>query len=467
VSQETRRVLVAEDEQNLRWVLGAILTREGYEVLQAGDGVEALDLLAKHRVHTVVTDLRMPRLDGMGLLRQIARDFEDVPVIMITAHGTVENAVEAVKLGAFDYIEKPFEQEQICQVVAKALKSHELAQHDVRPAEPKPGCGRYHLVGQSPAIQQIFAIIDKVAATPSTVLLMGESGTGKELIAKALHENSPRAKGPFIKINCAAIPKTLMESELFGYDKGAFTGAVGSKPGRFELAHQGTLFLDEIGELPHEMQAKLLRVLQDGQVERLGGVKSVKVDVRLVAATKRDLAQEVKAGAFRDDLFYRLNVVPVVLPPLRERRDDLPLLVTHFVGRCNERLKKRIQGCEPDALARLAAHDWPGNVRELENVLERTVIFCDGPVIRLADLPPEIGGGAPPAAAEPGRPLLASGGASLREAVKAQTERVEREMIVRALEETGGNVTRAARSLQISRKSLQIKMKELGLREKG
>jgi DNA-binding NtrC family response regulator len=470
VTQEIRRVLIAEDEQNLRWVLGAILARQGYEVLQAGDGLEALELLGRHQVHTVLTDLRMPRLDGMGLLARIARDHDDLPVIMLTAHGSVESAVEAVKLGAFDYLEKPFDQEQICQVVAKALRSFELSQQESRPAEPQPGCGRFHLVGQSPAIQQIFAVIDKVAPTPSTVLLMGESGTGKELIAKALHEHSPRRERPFIKINCAAIPKTLMESELFGYDKGAFTGAVGSKPGRFELADRGTLFLDEIGELPLEMQAKLLRVLQDGQVERLGGIKSVQVDVRLVAATKRDLGQEVKAGTFRDDLYYRLNVVPVVLPPLRERICDLPLLVAHFVSRLNERLQKRVEGLEPEALERLAAYAWPGNIRELENVLERTVLFCDGPRIRVADLPPEIvgapPGGAPVTAAEGGRREVASG-ASLREAVRAETERVEREMIVRALEETGGNVTRAARTLKISRKSLQIKMKELGLRDRG
>jgi two-component system, NtrC family, response regulator AtoC len=453
-----KRVLIAEDEQNLRWVLGAIVGREGHEVLQAGDGAEALELLQKHVVHLLITDLRMPRMDGMELLRRARQEWPDVPVVIITAHGTVENAVEAVKLGAFDYIEKPFEHEQIRQVVRKALQHEAAAQADARPLEPQPGCGRYSLVGQSPAIQQVFALIEKVADTPSTVLITGESGTGKELVAKALHEHSSRCKGPFIKINCAAIPATLMESELFGYEKGAFTGAVGSKPGRFELAHQGTLLLDEIGEMPVEMQVKLLRVLQDGQVERLGGVRSQKIDVRLVTSTKRDLQKEAAAGVFREDLYYRLSVVPIQLPPLRDRRGDIPLLVDHFVGRFNERLKKRLQGCEAEALERLGAYSWPGNIRELENVMERSVLFGDGPRIRVADLPPEVA-----AVEADGRAKAAS----LKQAVRAETERVEREMIVRALDETGGNVTRAAQRLQISRKGLQLKMKELGLRERG
>ena len=328
-------------------------------------------------------------------------------------------------------------------------------------------------------------------------MISGESGTGKELIARALHNNSSRKSGPFIKINCAAIPKTLMESELFGYEKGAFTGAVASKPGRFELADTGTLFLDEIGEIPVEMQVKLLRVLQESEFERVGGIKTIKVDVRLVTATNRDLQKEVAAGAFREDLYYRLNVVPIHLPPLRERRADIPLLVEHFIARFNERLKKQIGGIDDEALARLTAHPWPGNIRELENVLERTILFCEGPTIRAADLPPEINASA---AARPRRPtaaLLPPAGvplslpplgsvpnvtpahgtalppsstearaSSLKELVRQETERVERELIVRALEETGGNVTQAARKLKISRKSLQNKMKEFGLRDR-
>jgi len=477
VDPEPKRVLIADDELNMRRVLEAILRREGYDVITAANGVEALQGMSRD-VHTVITDLKMPGLDGMALLKKLSVDYPDVPVVMITAHGSVENAVEAVKLGAFDYLEKPFEQEQIRQVVAKAMSTYSLARRDARPEEPS-GRGRFRLVGQSPAIKQIYAVVEKVARTPSTVLITGESGTGKELIARALHENSSRHAGPFIKINCAAIPKTLLESELFGYDKGAFTGAVGAKPGRFELAHGGTLFLDEIGEIPVEMQVKLLRVLQESEFERVGGIKTIKVDVRLVTATNRDLLEEIAAGAFREDLFYRLNVVPIHIPPLRDRREDIPLLAEHFIAKFNDRLNKEIASIAPDAVARLVAYHWPGNIRELENLMERTMLFCEGPEIRLSDLPPEISnlaGALLPAAAidDAGRALpagassaasAAAGASSLKEAVRAETERVERELIQRALDETGGNVTQAARKLKISRKSLQTKMKEFGLRD--
>src|SRR5215470_13339789 len=402
---EPVRILVADDEPNLRRVLGAILAREGYEVLQAGDGEEALEL-ADDGVDVVITDLRMPRVDGMDVLRQVVASHPDVPVIMITAHGSVDSAVEAVKLGAFDYVEKPFEQEHIRQVVTKAVRQSEalrraprtLGSHDVSAS------GRFGIVGESASMRQIFAIIDKVADTPSTVLITGESGTGKELAAKALHEHSSRRAGPFIKINCAAIPKTLMESELFGYEKGAFTGAVGSKPGRFELADKGTLFLDEIGEIPVEMQVKLLRALQESEFERVGGLKTIKVDVRLITATNRDLEKEIRAGNFREDLYYRLNVVPLHIPPLRERREDIPLLAEHIVRKFNERLKKHVAGIEPDALERLVAYGWPGNIRELENVLERTLLFSDSTRIRLRDLPPL----SPMAPSEVGSPASAS-----------------------------------------------------------
>ncbi len=483
------RIVLADDELNLRKVLGAILQRDGYEVLEARDGEEALALVAANPgIAAVITDLRMPRLDGMGLLRRVVAEHPDVPVVMITAHGSVDSAVEAVKLGAFDYIEKPFEQLQIQQVVAKAIRTHELDKRAPRVQQTTSPAGRFGLIGRSASLEAVFAVIEKVADTPSTVLISGESGTGKELISRALHAHSSRRQGPFIKINCAAIPKTLMESELFGYDKGAFTGAVGSKPGRFELADGGTLFLDEIGEIPVEMQVKLLRVLQESEFERVGGIKTLKVDVRLVAATNRDLQKEVQSGAFREDLFYRLNVVPVHLPPLRERTADIPLLVEHFIARFNERLKKQVVSVDDEALARLTAHAWPGNIRELENVLERTILFSEGPTIHASDLPPEIVGHAAPtvataaaattaaptptptpppqttaSAAGPSVPARAS---SLKEIVRQETERVERELIVRALEETGGNVTQAARKLKISRKSLQNKMKEFGLRDK-
>jgi two-component system, NtrC family, response regulator AtoC len=479
---ESKRVLIADDEINIRRVLEAILKRDGYDVVTAANGEEALARMGRG-IHTVITDLKMPGIDGMTLLRRLSVDHPDVPVVMITAHGSVENAVEAVKLGAFDYVEKPFDQEQIRQIVAKALKTHALSRRDPSPEEAGTR-GRFRLVGDSSAIRQIFAIIEKVANTPSTVLITGESGTGKELIARALHENSSRHEGPFIKINCAAIPKTLMESELFGYEKGAFTGAVGAKPGRFELAHGGTLFLDEIGEIPVEMQVKLLRVLQESEFERVGGIKTIKVDVRLVTATNRDLAAEIATGGFREDLYYRLNVVPIHLPPLRERREDIPLLVSHFITKFNDRLRKEITHIEPQAVERLVSYNWPGNIRELENVIERTMLFCEGSVIRLANLPADLLGApveerpaaAPiittpsqsnlPAVAAAAGTASAEAVGSLKEAVKAETERVERELIQRALDETGNNVTQAARKLKISRKSLQTKMKELGLRDR-
>ena len=482
----------------MRRVLEAILRREGYDVVTAANGLDAVSEMNRD-IQTVITDLKMPGLDGMGLLRKLQQDFPEVPVVMITAHGSVESAVEAVKLGAFDYLEKPFEQEQIRQIVAKAMRTHELARRDARLEQQQPAQqGRFRLIGNAPAIRQIFSVVEKVADTPSTVLITGESGTGKELIARALHENSSRHKGPFIKINCAAIPETLMESELFGYEKGAFTGAVGAKPGRFELAHGGTLFLDEIGEIPIEMQVKLLRVLQESEFERVGGIKTIKVDVRLVTATNRDLTHEIEKEEFREDLFYRLNVVPIHIPPLRERREDIPLLAEHFITKFNERLKKHITAISGEAISCLTAYNWPGNIRELENMMERTILFCEGPEIRARDLPPELAhlaGGvahtpaptprstpvAAPVAHDPEAtaPASSSGpttltslpavtvpAGSLKEAVRAETERVERELIIRALEETGGNVTQAARKLKISRKSLQTKMKEFGLRDK-
>ncbi|MCA9676323.1 MAG: sigma-54-dependent Fis family transcriptional regulator, partial [Myxococcales bacterium] len=392
---ERARILVADDEPNLRRVLSAMLRREGHEVVQATDGAEALELMGGD-VDVVITDLRMPRVDGMEVLRHAARSTPHVPVIMITAYGSVGQAVEAIKAGAFDYIEKPFEQDQIRAILDKAVKqaianrtaprSHFYAS-DADADEVK---GRFGLVGDSPEMHAIFEIIDKVADTPSTVLITGESGTGKELVAKALHENSSRRAGPFIKINCAAIPKTLMESELFGYEKGAFTGATSSKPGRFELADGGTLFLDEIGEIPVEMQVKLLRAIQESEFERVGGLKTIKVDVRLITATNRDLEQEIARGNFRDDLYYRLNVVPLQIPPLRKRRSDIPQLVRHIMRKFNERLKKNVGGVSDEALAALAAHPWPGNIRELENVLERTILFSKSERIELADLPEEI-----------------------------------------------------------------------------
>jgi len=455
---ERPQVLIVDDEPNMRRVLAALLEREPCDVLQAGDGVEALQVLDDDLVHVIVADLRMPNMDGMELLKKVVARDPNLPFVVLTAHGTVDTAVEAMKLGAFDFITKPFEKDELLAIVRKALRSVRL--DAATPAPPSGESKRYRIIGDSEPMQLVYAILDKVADTPTTVLITGESGTGKELVARALHANSRLAPKPYIRVNCAAIPRELIESEFFGYEKGAFTGAVTSKPGRFELADGGTLVLDEIGEIPLEMQVKLLRAIQEHEFERVGGLRTLRVNVRLITATNKDLQRCVTEGTFREDLFYRLNVVSVRLPPLRERVEDIPPLCAHFVERFNERLGRRIEGFEPEALAALRRHHWPGNVRELENLAERCVLFSDGPRIALGDLPETVRGaasGSPgPAQSDP---------LALKSQVRAAAERVERDLIDRALKVTDHNVTRAAKLLHISRKSLQVKMRDLGLRE--
>ncbi|HNS95944.1 MAG TPA: sigma-54 dependent transcriptional regulator [Polyangiaceae bacterium] len=464
------QVLVVDDEANIRRVLSAQLAREGYEVHTAEDGERALAILREHHIDLVITDLRMPKMDGMALLRHAIEIDPDLPVVMLTAHGTVDNAVEALKTGAFDYITKPFDQTELRAIVAKGLRTRNLANAELGlDARAHVEGAKFGIIGDSKPLQEMYSVIERVADTPTTVLITGESGTGKELVARALHENSSRRDKPFIKVNCAAIPKDLMESELFGYERGAFTGAVNAKPGRFELASTGTLFLDEIGEIPIEMQVKLLRVLQESEFERVGGIKTIQVDVRLVASTNRDLKKEIAAGAFREDLFYRLNVVPIELPSLRHRREDIPLLTQHFIQKFNERLNKSVAGVEKESLELLRQYSWPGNIRELENVIERAVLFCDGTNITPADLSPEVRETQTPScppvvSVSIEDAVLSSDG--LKEQVRAARTRVERELIVRALEQTAYNVTHAARILKISRKGLQLKMKELGLRDR-
>jgi DNA-binding NtrC family response regulator len=460
------KVLVVDDEANLRKVLATMLRRTGYDVTVAADGEQGLAEFQKSGADIVVTDLVMPKMGGMELLRSVNSSNPDVPVIIITAHGTVDSAVEAIKLGAFDYITKPFDQTEIQSVIAKAARTHDIAQRNVR----VDGRARAAIVGESEEMQEIFKIIEKVADTPSTVLITGESGTGKELIATALHEGSSRRTKPLIRINCAAIPKDLMESELFGYERGAFTGAVTSKPGRFELADGGTLFLDEIAEIPVEMQVKILRALQESEFERVGGIKTTRVDVRLIAATNRDLQLEIEAGRFRKDLYYRLAVVPIVLPSLRERQSDIPKLTLHFIEKYNRRLNKKIEGISNDALVHLQAYPWPGNIRELENLMERILLFADGPTIMAKDLPEPIRQGAAQVPASGSSASAAEGAPAetgLKDIVRMKAAELEKDLIAKALEETGGNVTRTARLLQISRKSLQTKMKEFGLRDES
>ena len=469
---EKKQVLIVDDEPNLRKILAAQLSRDGYDVLLAEDGEQGLTLLREHHIDLVVTDLKMPKVDGMTLLRQALAEQPELPIVMITAHGTVDTAVEALKLGAFDYLTKPFDKEEVRQIVGKALKTRELAGEEATTEIKEAEGARFGIIGQSSGLTELYAVLERVADSPTTVLITGESGTGKELVARALHDHSSRRGKPFIKVNCAAIPKELIESELFGYERGAFTGAVTSKPGRFELANGGTLFLDEIGEIPVEMQVKLLRALQESEFERVGGIKTIRVDVRLVAATNRDLKKLISQGAFRDDLFYRLNVVSIRLPALRERATDTPLLVEHFLKKFNERLKKNVTGVEPEALDLLSAYGWPGNIRELENVMERAVLFCDASKLRVEDLPAELRGSTSiaPGSIAPSADtsvdlgsLPAEGG--LKEHVKVAMNRLERDLVSRALKQTNNNVTHAARLLKISRKGLQLKMKELGLRE--
>ncbi len=463
MKREPLQILIADDETNMRKVIRAMLEHDGYEVNEARDGEEALHTLADNHIDIVITDLKMPKLDGMELLKKVNELYEGVPVIMITAHGTVDTAVEALKLGAFDYITKPFERRVMREVLTKAARTSELSSKE--PSLERDKTGRFRIIGRSQPMMEIFKIIARIADTPSTVLVTGESGTGKELIARALHENSGRRDAPYIRVNCAAIPPTLIESELFGYEKGAFTGAETSKPGRFELAHDGTLFLDEIGEISLEMQVKLLRAIQEGEFERVGGIVTIEVNVRLITATNQDLRQRIADGLFRDDLFYRLNVVHIHLPPLRKRPDDIHLLVDHFFDKYNPRLNKNIQGVEEEALDAMLTYGWPGNIRELENVIERCMLFCDGDMLVKENFPPELTGTKEALMNSSITPVPEEIDGGLKDKVKAATANLERQLINKALEQTGRNVTRAARLLKISRKSLQTKMKEFGLRD--
>lgn len=376
---ENKSILVVDDEPNIRRVLDAVFTKSGYTVLTAENGKKALDIVSTEQgLQVLLCDLIMPDLNGMDILKAVREMNPNISVVMMTAHGTIKSAVDAMKLGAFDYITKPFDVDEIKLIVNNALERSILIEENIQLKQQlKSRYGFDEIIGNCGRMQDVFRMIERVAQSSATVMIRGESGTGKELVARAIHFNSKRSMKPFVAVACAALPETLLESELFGHEKGAFTGAVGQKAGRFELANKGTLFLDEISEIPPSVQVKLLRALQERQFERVGGMKTVNVDVRLVAATNRDLEKCVADGSFRDDLYYRLQVIQIFLPPLRDRLDDIPLLTEHFINKFNERNEKHVKFVDQATMDLLMRYKWPGNVRELENAIERCVVLAD------------------------------------------------------------------------------------------
>ncbi len=455
----TAKILVVDDELNMQLVLKALLKKEGYDVATASDGIEALKVLKSGGVEVVVTDLKMPKLDGVGLLERVIRDYPSTPVIIITAHGTIATAVDALKKGAFDYITKPFERDELKNIIHKAMRTRRLNEEELLVSPDD--IDRQGIIGSSEPMSKIYDTIKRVAPTTTTVLISGETGTGKDLIAYAIHRNSPRRDNPFVKINCAAIAENLIESELFGYEKGAFTGAVSTKPGRFELADKGTLFLDEVGEIPRDMQVKLLRVIQDHEFERVGGLRTIRVDVRLIAATNRNLLQDVKDGRFREDIYYRLNVFPTHIPPLRERREDILPLTDYFIEKFNGKLDREVKHIDSRVKDVLVSYDWPGNIRELENFIERIVLMAVGDTITFEDIPPEWKSAAEAISLS----QKAGQKRPFKDFVKGHMEEVEKQTIIQCLDEVGGNVTKAAQRLGLSRKGLQLKMIKYNLRK--
>ena len=449
-------ILIVEDEPKMRRLLELSLVEEGYTTRSASDAETGLRILRQEHVDLVLTDLRLPGMDGLEFLQAVKRSDGAMPVVLMTAFGTVSTAVEAMKSGASDYVLKPFSLEEVKQILKKELNLRSL-QEENRALREALG-HRYefkNIVARSERMQEVLAVVDRVAPTNSTVLLGGESGAGKDLFARAIHQNSRRASGPFVKINCAAIPENLLESELFGYEKGAFTGATTTKPGKFELADKGTIFLDEIGDVPPAMQVKLLRVLQEREFERLGGMKTLKVDVRLVAATNRDLRAALEQGTFREDLYYRLNVVPINIPPLREHKQDIPDLVDLFLKRFAPESGKAVRGVTPAAMKILMDFHWPGNVRELENIIERAVALTAAEMIGPEDIRLDLSPARTPAAPPGGAAAFPPPGTSL--------EAWEDEMIREALRRSNGNKSQAARLLGLSRNALRYRLSKLGV----
>jgi two-component system response regulator HydG len=451
--KEKPRILVVDDEESIRMMLRAVLEEEGYEIIEAADGPEAVKAVEQNPLDLILLDIRMTTMDGIETLTEIRKISPFVPVLMMTAYATVKTAVEALKAGAFEYLAKPLDIEELKILVQKALEYYRLREENLTLKERLGSRFDFsRIIGKGRKMKELFDFLAQVAPSEATVLILGESGTGKELVANAIHHNSPRTQQPFVKVACAALPETLLESELFGHEKGAFTGAIARREGRFQAAHRGTIFLDEVGEMSPAIQTKLLRVLQEREFEPVGSSRTVKVDVRVIAATNKDLGKEIKEGRFREDLFYRLNVIPIHLPPVRERKEDIPALANHFLSLYREKNKKEIKEISPKALDLLIRHDWPGNIRELENCLERAVIVARGELIAPADLPPAIQN--LPAGKEDAE-IPFPAGISLQEAEKA--------LILKTLEDAGGNRSRAAEILGINRRTLQMKLKEYGM----
>ena len=447
-------ILIVDDDKSLQEFLEIFLTKEGFQVAVAGDGEEALSYLSKNPADLVLADIRMPRLDGISFLKALRAQGIDLPVIMITAYASLDTAVAAKQEGAFDYVAKPFKLAELRKLIQRAL-SQGKSRYEKEDVASFMG-----IIGQSAAMKRLFELLPRVAQAPSNVLIMGESGTGKELVARAIHELSPRKERPFVVVNCGGIPPNLLESELFGYKAGAFTGATKDKEGLFLKAHQGTIFLDEIGELPLEMQVKLLRVVQEKALMPLGATKEVKIDVRIISATNRDLEKEVLAGNFREDLFYRLNVITLTLPPLRERREDIPLLVDHFLKKYAQKMGKKIEGISDFALKALMEYDFPGNVRELENIIERSVALETGPLILPESLVLSREKKKKSTSGEKGFEVeLPPEGLDLEEFLA----KIEISLLRQALERTGGNKTEAAKLLGLNFRSFRYRLAKYGL----
>jgi DNA-binding NtrC family response regulator len=444
------RILIIDDDRSLREILEAVLVDAGYETFAAANGTDGLRLASEKTPDLVLLDLRMPDIEGLEVLQKIKAVTPDLVVVMMTAYGSIKTAVEAIRHGAFDFLTKPFDLEELKNTIRNALALQVLTRenHALRTLLHQQTMDFPDITGLSPRIRQVFSVMKRVTHHDVTVLITGESGTGKELVARALHRHGSRSEGPFVAVNCAALSETLLETELFGHEKGAFTGAAGTRPGRFELARGGTLFLDEVGDMSPLMQAKLLRVIQEGEFERVGGSRSIPTDVRLVAATNRDLPAEVAARRFREDLYYRLNVVTIALPPLRDRRDDIPLLVARFLEEFGERYGRKVESVDPAAMACLTAYDWPGNIRELKHRIEQAVLLGEGSVLIADHLPPGVTEGV---------------NSGPRPAECRDLDSVEAVHILGVLKQCGWNRSRASEILGLHRNTLREKIRRFGL----